>query len=178
MQATVFQSAPAEHVYHARWHRHYRWLLFILYPILGLYNLIDGFLTHSRWLFIIGIYFLVLLPLTLRSWRSIRLVITPDGVAYHSGGAVLTVPWHDMECIGPISQRWYRGWEGVIPRTADWKSPRWLPWPNRWRPPFIPLWSRWHGPWWDRELFDDLFFYAPWLADNGSGPRGGQRNDV
>ncbi|MGI8687404.1 MAG: hypothetical protein ACR2M3_02400 [Thermomicrobiales bacterium] len=156
----------AEHVYYTKWHRRYRWMLFC-YPVIGAFNLIEGILTHSWWNAIIGAYFLALIPFTMKSWRSIRLVITPDGIAYHSGGGVLNVPWQDMEYIGRISQRWYRGWEGIILRNAHWERPRWFLWPKRWSPQFIPLWSRWNGPWWDRELFDNLFRYAPWLADSG-----------
>jgi hypothetical protein len=167
MQATMFQPASAEHVYYYKWHSLYRWMIFV-YPVIGAFQIVDGILTHSRWNLIIGVYFLVLAPLTRRSWSSIRHVVTPDGIAYHSGGAVLEVPWQDMEYIGRYEQGgWYRGWEGIILRKAEWKRSRWFPWPTRWRPQFIPLWSRWSGPWWDQALFDEVFYYAPWLAGEG-----------
>lgn len=177
MQQAILHSGLTEHTYYAKWPRRYRGILFI-YPFLSLSNLITGIRTHSRWNLILAMFFLVLVPFVIRSWRSIRLVITPDGIAYRSGGAVLNVPWQDMEHIGPISQRWYRGWEGISLRKVDWKAPRWFPWPNRWRPQFIPLWSRWSGPWWDREIFDDIFLYAPWLADNAAEHVGEQRTLV
>jgi len=174
MQVIAPYPTSTEHVYDARWHRRYRWILFC-YPVIGAIEIIEGIVIHSWWNVIFGIYLLLLIPLTMKSWRSIRLVITPDGIAYHSGGAVLTVPWQDMDSIGRSQQRgWYRGWEGIILRKAEWKRSRWLSGPNRWKPQFIPLWSRSNGPWWDRKLFDDLFFYAPWLASedrNGTVPR-------
>ncbi len=164
VQQTTFQAASATHVYYYRPYRRNRWF-WLGYLIVGVYNLANGILTHSWSNAIFGICFLALIPLMMKSWRSIRLVITPDGIAYHSGGAVLTVPWQDMDSIGRSQQRgWYRGWEGIMLRKAEWKRSRWLSGPNRWKPQFIPLWSRSNGPWWDRELFDDLFRYAPWLA--------------
>lgn len=177
MQQATLHSGLTEHTYYAKWPRRYRGILFI-YPFLSLFNLITGIRTHSRWNLILAMFFLVLVPFIIRSWRSIRLVITPDGIAYRSGGAVLNVPWQDMEYIGPISQRGYRGWEGIILQNSNWKAPRWFPGPNRWRPQFIPLWSRWNGPWWDREIFDNIFFYAPWLADNAAEHVGEQRTLV
>lgn len=168
MQQAALQSTSAEHVYYCRPYRRHRWYALGGYSIVGVYNLADGILTRSWSNVIFGICFLAVIPLGMKSWRGIRLVVTPDGIAYHSGGAVLDVSWQDMEYIGRYEQRgWYRGSEGIILRKADWKRPRWYPWPNRWHPQFIPLWSRWNGPWWDRELFDDLFYYAPWLATNG-----------
>jgi len=167
MQAAAPYPTSAEHVYYYRPYRRYRrfryrWF-WLGYSIIGIYNLANGIVTHSWSNVILGICFLALVPLTMKSWRSIRLVITPNGIVYHSGGAVLNVSWQDMEYIGRSTQHgWYRGWEGIILRRAEWKRP--LPWPMRWYPQFIPLWSRQNGPWWDRELFDDLFFYAPWLA--------------
>jgi hypothetical protein len=167
MQATALQSAPAEHVYYSRWHRRSRWMLYF-YPIIGVFEIINGILNHSWWNVILGTYFLILIPLTRKSWSSIHLVVTPDGIAYHSGGAVLEVPWQDMEYIGRTKQRgWYGGYEGIILRKAEWKRSHWFPWPRSWRPPLIPLWSKWTGPFWDRELFDEVFYYAPWLAGEG-----------
>ncbi|MGI8856354.1 MAG: hypothetical protein ACR2JW_11435 [Thermomicrobiales bacterium] len=167
MQATALQSAPAEHAYYAKWLGRHRWMIF-LYLAIGAYNVIDGILTHSRWNLIIGVYFLVLAPLTTKSWYSNYLVVTPGGISYHSGRAVLEVPWQDMEYIGHIKMRgWYSNHDGIILRKAEWKRPRRFWWPKTWRPKFIPLWSKWTGPWWDRELFDEVFYYAPWLAGEG-----------
>jgi hypothetical protein len=131
------------------------------------YNFIEGLLRHSRFNLIVGTIFMVIAPYVITQGRRIRLVIEPDGITYHRGLSVLTAPWGDMEHIGRSMQRLYPDYEGIILREVYWKSPLLVRWSDHWRPRFIPLWSRWDGPWWDREVFDDIFHYAPWLADSG-----------
>lgn len=165
MQQARIQSATA-HVYRNRWYRRRLWFAWT-YPLLGINNLFEGIRDHSRWQFALGLLFFAFIPLAVWSSRSVRLVVTPEGVMYHSGWSLLRVPWQDMECIGRSIRGRYRGWEGIMLREVYWHHPRWLPWPTRWFPQFIPLWSRWYGPSWDQAFFDDLFHYAPWLAGDG-----------
>jgi hypothetical protein len=164
-QAMVRPPSHPETVYLWRYRRRMCWLPWI-YPPLGTMNLILAGVHRSRSQLVESVVMFALTPLLLWSRRSVRLVVTPTSLTYHAGVASLSVPWGEMRYIGRSRQRLYGGWEGIFfGGQAAWRTPRWLPWHTFWRPRFIPLWSRWTGPYWDRELFDDLFHYAPWLAE-------------
>ncbi|MHB8648093.1 MAG: hypothetical protein ACYDAR_20105, partial [Thermomicrobiales bacterium] len=99
-----------------------------------------------------------------------RLEVLPTGVQLYWRGQQLSISWNDIGRIAKIKQPYYVDWEGITLRHAHWERRRWQPlligfWPM---PRFIPLWSG--RPLWDRELGDDLRYYAPWVFDDVAVP--------
>lgn len=132
----------------------------LIYPILIVLNMVE-----RHWVLVaLWTVLLFLVPLTLRGMTETRLVLSPEGIAYHTLAGTLRAAWADVDHVGGKPGWQYWGSQGLHLQYATWKPSRHWGWIRPRPRDYVALTSG-MGPYWQAGLSDDLRRYLPWLWD-------------